>query len=184
MFLLIQMKKPGRCLVCATHWDIRSGKIMLYNLISKTWYSGLNKFELDEIMFSYKQFFITIFIICPIFISCNSLKCDKENSEEIFDKEFDFSLDYKNQEGVPVVNILINDKKYNFIIDTGSSVNRFYRHGIEKTYGSMAEFDNVMTPVFMDVNKVTGIGTKKEMKKKLYTCYNKINFTTKEKVNV
>ncbi len=37
--------------MCAIHWDIRSGKIMLYNLISKIWYSGLNKFELDEVMF-------------------------------------------------------------------------------------------------------------------------------------
>jgi hypothetical protein len=114
---------------------------------------------------------LTIFVICPIFISCNSLKCDKENSEEIFDKEFSFILDYKNYEGRPVVFTFINDKEYSFIIDTGSSVNRFYRHGIEKTYGSMAEFDNVMTPVFMDVNKVNGIGTKKEMKKNLYTCY-------------
>jgi hypothetical protein len=122
-------------------------------------------------MFSYKQFFITIFVICPIFISCNSIKCDKENSEELFDKEFSFVLDYKNHEGIPVVNVLINNKEYNFIIDTGSSVNRFYRHGIEKAYGSMNEFDNIMTPVFMDVFKVKGFGSKNEMKKNLYTCY-------------
>jgi hypothetical protein len=122
-------------------------------------------------MFSYKRFFIIIFVVCPIFISCNSIKCDKKNSEELFDKEFNFVLDYKNYEGRPVVFIIINDKKYSFIIDTGSSVNRFYRHGIEKTYGSMREFDKAMMPAFINENKNTEYRSEYEIKRDLHSFY-------------
>jgi hypothetical protein len=123
-------------------------------------------------MFSYKQFFIAIFIICPIFISCNSLNCNKEYSENIFDKEFFFILDYnKSYIDCPVVFTVINDKKYYFSIDTGSSVNKIYKRGIEKTYGSMRELDKAMVPVFINANKNTEYRSEYEIKKDLHTYY-------------